>query len=265
MLTYPKFDPVALSLGPLKVRWYGIMYLIGFMFAWGLATWRARDNKDWSPEQISDLIFYAALGVILGGRLGFVLFYDFAHFLAQPLYLFKTWEGGMSFHGGLLGVMLALVFVAKMQRKPFWVVGDFVAPLVPLGLAFGRFGNFINGELWGRVTDVPWAMVFPYVDASPRHPSQLYEMFLEGFLLFAIVWWFSAKPRPAGSVAAVFLIGYGICRSFVEYFREPDLNIGFLWGMNITQGQVLSVPLILFGMALFAWAYSKHSKKGDHA
>ncbi|KTD17799.1 prolipoprotein diacylglyceryl transferase [Legionella jordanis] len=254
MLHYPIIDPVAFSLGPIKVHWYGLMYLLGFFSAWVLARFRAKHyHLPWTKEQISDLIFYAALGVIIGGRVGYMLFYNSAQFFTQPWILFKLWEGGMSFHGGLLGVALALWIFSRKFKKPFLEVGDFIAPLVPLGLAAGRAGNFINGELWGRVSDVPWAMVFPHSDGLPRHPSQLYELGMEGVLLFILVWWYASKPRPAGCVSAVFLIGYAICRLCAEFFREPDVQLGFIAFDWLTMGQLLSIPMLIAGIWLW-WA-----------
>ncbi|STX30206.1 prolipoprotein diacylglyceryltransferase [Legionella beliardensis] len=259
MLTYPAIDPVAFSIGPLKVHWYGLMYLVGITIAWGLAQWRAKHYKlNWTSEQISDLIFYAALGVILGGRLGYMLFYNTQQFISNPLMFFKLWEGGMSFHGGLLGVAIALTLYARKIKKPFLEVGDFVAPLVPLGLAAGRLGNFINGELWGRVTDAPWAMVFPHSDGLPRHPSQLYEFGLEGIALFILVWWYAAKPRPAGCVSAIFLIGYACSRLIIEFFREPDAQIGFIAFNWLTMGQLLSIPMLAAGFWLWWNKRCKH-------
>lgn len=233
------------------------MYLIAFASAWFLAQWRVKHYQlNWSLEQISDLIFYAALGVILGGRIGYMLFYNVHELIDNPLSLFKIWRGGMSFHGGLLGVLLAAIFFAHKIKKSFWEVADFIVPLVPLGLAAGRIGNFINGELWGRVTDVPWGMVFPFVDNQPRHPSQLYEIGLEGIVLLIIVWWYAAKPRPPGCVAAIFLIGYAICRLVIECFREPDAQLGFLAFHWLTMGQLLSIPMLLIG--LFIWWTKRH-------
>lgn len=255
MLTFPSIDPVAFSLGPLKVHWYGLMYLVGFMTAWGLAHWRVKHyHLDWTSEQISDLIFYAAIGVILGGRLGYMLFYGWQQLIENPLSLFKLWEGGMSFHGGLLGVAVALVFFARKFKKSFLNVADFVAPIVPLGLAAGRAGNFINGELWGRPTDLPWAMIFPHSDGLPRHPSQLYELGLEGVVLFIVVWCYAAKPRPVGRVSAVFLIGYALSRLLVECFREPDVQLSYLAFGWLTMGQLLSLPMLLTGIWLWCWA-----------
>lgn len=251
-MLYPAIDPVAFSFGPLKVHWYGLMYLVGFLSAWGLARFRVKHYQlDWTAEQIGDLIFYCALGVIIGGRLGYMVFYNTSQLIAQPLSLIKLWEGGMSFHGGLLGVAIALLVFAHNIKKPFLVVADFVAPLVPLGLAAGRAGNFINGELWGRVTDAPWAMVFPHSDGLPRHPSQLYELGLEGIVLFMLVWWYAAKPRPAGCVSGIFLIGYAVSRLIVECFREPDLQLGFIAFDWLTMGQLLSIPMLLAGLGLW--------------
>jgi phosphatidylglycerol:prolipoprotein diacylglycerol transferase len=228
------------------------MYLIGFVSAWLLAHWRMKHYKlDWTSEQISDLIFYAALGVILGGRVGYMPFYNFPELVHDPLSLFKIWQGGMSFHGGLLGVLLALWIFARKFGKAFWDVGDFIAPLVPIGLGAGRIGNFINGELWGRVTDMPWGMVYSHVDSQPRHPSELYEFGLEGIGLFILVWWYARKPRPAGRVSAVFLIGYAICRLIAECFREPDQQLGYLAFDWLTMGQILSIPMLLLGFWLW--------------
>lgn len=252
MLTFPAIDPVAFSLGPLKVHWYGLMYLFGFATAWLLAQWRVKHYRlNWTSEQVGDLIFYIALGTIIGGRLGYMLFYNSSLLLANPLNLFKIWEGGMSFHGGLLGVAIALSLFARKIKKPFFEVADFLAPLVPLGLAAGRAGNFINGELWGRVSDVPWAMVFPDGGAQPRHPSQLYELGLEGIVLFIVIWWYATKPRPAGCVSAVFLMGYALCRILAECFRQPDVQLGFLAFDRLTMGQILSIPMLLAGIYLW--------------
>ncbi|MDX1595155.1 MAG: prolipoprotein diacylglyceryl transferase [Gammaproteobacteria bacterium] len=255
MLTAPQIDPVAIQIGPLAVRWYGLMYLVGFLLAWWLGRRRARRSGLLGPEQVDDLIFYAALGVILGGRFGYVIFYGFEQLLADPLYLLRIWEGGMSFHGGLLGVLVAAWLFGRKHGLGFFGVTDFVAPLVPLGLAAGRIGNFVNGELWGRVSDVPWAMVFPGAGPSPRHPSQLYEAFLEGFVLFALLWWFSARPRPRMAVSGLFLVGYGTARFAVEFAREPDAHLGFLAGGWLTMGMLLSLPMVVAGAVLMLLAY----------
>jgi phosphatidylglycerol:prolipoprotein diacylglycerol transferase len=256
MLTYPNIDPVLFHLGPLSVHWYGVMYLFAFASAWGLARWRvAHYHLPWLPEQISDLIFYGALGVVVGGRLGYMLFYQSAGLIAHPLSLFYVWQGGMSFHGGLLGVALAIFIFSKKNKKSFFEVTDFVSPLVPIGLAFGRLGNFINGELWGRVTDVPWAFVFPHVDSYPRHPSQLYEFLTEGVLLFIALWLYARKTRPPKALSGMFLLLYGIFRFSVEFFREPDVGLNFVAFDWMTMGQVLSFPMILIGLLMMALAY----------
>ncbi|HET8848249.1 MAG TPA: prolipoprotein diacylglyceryl transferase [Marinobacter sp.] len=262
MLQHPQIDPVAISLGPLKVHWYGLTYLIGFAAGWWLG--RLRSRKPWSPlneEQVGDLLFYLALGVILGGRFGYVIFYNFDSFLADPLWLFRVWEGGMSFHGGLLGVMLAMWWYGRKVGCGFWRLADFVAPLVPVGLGAGRIGNFINGELWGKPTDVPWGMVFRQApDSLARHPSQLYQFALEGVALFLILWWFSSKPRPKMAVSGLFLIGYGSFRFLVEFVREPDPQLGYLAFDWLTMGQLLSLPMILAGAVLMLMAYRRHAE-----
>ncbi len=257
-LTFPQIDPEIFSIGPISLRWYGLMYLIAFAGAWFLANKRLASHTKWNEEQLSDLLFQGFLGVIIGGRVGYVMFYHFDLFLADPLYLFKIWTGGMSFHGGLLGVVTALWLFARRQKVSLFVVGDFVAPLVPLGLGFGRLGNFINAELWGRTTDVPWAFVFPGAGPDPRHPSQLYEAFLEGFVLFMILWYFSKASRPVGAVSGLFLTGYGSFRFIVEYFREPDAHLG-LYADFISRGQVLSLPMIIAGIAIIVFAYRRDS------
>ncbi len=265
MLTYPQIDPVAVALGPLKIHWYGLMYLAGFAGAWWLANRRAaRPDSGWSGEQISDLIFYGALGVVLGGRAGYVLFYNFDQFLQDPVWLLRVWEGGMSFHGGLIGVSLAMLWFARKTGKGFFAIADFTAPLVPIGLGLGRIGNFIGGELWGRPTDLPWAMVFPRVDGLARHPSQLYQFALEGVALFAILWWFSARPRPDGSVAGLFLVCYGAFRILVEFARQPDAHLGYIAFNWLTMGQVLSLPMILVGFLLMGWGYRHHTVPAKH-
>ena len=255
---FPSIDPVIFSLGPLSVRWYGLMYLVGFVAAYLLAHKRL-ENTRWTKEQLSDLLFWGFVGVILGGRIGYVLFYQFGLFLDNPLYLFKIWEGGMSFHGGLLGVLAAIYWQSRRMKATFLEVGDFVAPLVPIGLGAGRIGNFLNAELWGRQTDVPWAVIFPDAGNIPRHPSQLYEFALEGVLLFIILWLFSARPRPTGAVSGLFLAGYGVFRFIVEFFREPDAHLG-LYQVGLSQGQLLCIPMIVLGVGMMIWAY-KYNKK----
>lgn len=258
-LTFPNIDPIIFEIGPLALRWYGLMYLIGFAAAFFLANRRlARTN--WTKEQLSDLLFWCFVGVIIGGRFGYVFFYNFSYFLQDPLYLLRIWEGGMSFHGGCIGVILAAYLYAKKQGWSFLAVGDFIAPLVPIGLGAGRIGNFINGELWGRTTDVPWSFVFPGAGAIPRHPSQLYEFALEGVLLFVILWLYSAKPRPVGSVGGIFLAGYGSFRFIVEYFREPDAHLG-LYSFGLSQGQLLCVPMIIAGLGLVAYSLKQRESK----
>ena len=259
MLTHPQFDPVAVHIGPFGVHWYGLMYLLGFAAAWALGRWRAqRPGSTWQAQEVGDLLFYAALGVVLGGRLGYVLFYQPAHHLAHPLDVLKVWQGGMSFHGGLLGVLAAAWLYGRKTGRGFFGVTDFVAPLVPPGLLFGRLGNFINGELWGRPADVPWAMVFPQAgDALARHPSQLYEAALEGLVLFALLWWFSARPRPRMAVSGLFLLGYGAARFAVEFFRQPDAFLGYVALDWLTMGQVLCLPMLLAGVAMMVLAYRR--------
>ncbi|EPJ47088.1 MAG: prolipoprotein diacylglyceryl transferase [Osedax symbiont Rs1] len=255
-------DPVALDLGFIQIHWYGLMYLIGFAAALLLGNYRAdQENSGWSREQVSDFIFWGAVGVVLGGRFGYVLFYNFDRFLESPLWLFKVWEGGMSFHGGLLGVIVALWLFGLKHHKSLSKMADFVVPLVAIGLGAGRIGNFIGGELWGRATDVSWAVVFPKIDALARHPSQLYEAFLEGVVMFAIIWIYSSKPRPAFAVSGLFLILYGVFRSIVEIYREPDAHIGFVAFGWLTKGQLLSLPMIIIGCALMLYAYQSQSAK----
>jgi len=256
-LEFPQIDPIIFSIGPLSVRWYGLMYLIGFAFAMWFANRQAnKSGSGWTKDEVSDLLFYGMLGVILGGRIGYVLFYQFSYFIENPLYLFRIDQGGMSFHGGTLGVITAVAIFAWTRKKSLLQVGDFVAPLVPVGLLAGRIGNFINGELWGRTTDVPWAMVFPTGGPLARHPSQLYEAFFEGFVLFVILLWFIKRPRPAGSVSGVFLLGYGVFRFCIEYFRQPDAQLG-LFADFISMGQILSLPMIIGGLGLLIWAYKQ--------
>ncbi|MFA5704255.1 MAG: prolipoprotein diacylglyceryl transferase [Advenella sp.] len=257
MIPFPEINPVAIEIGPLKVHWYGLMYLLAFALVWILGRYRIKKGMiDLTQQRFEDLIFYGVLGVILGGRLGYILFYQPAFYLSHPLEIFSIWDGGMSFHGGLLGVLLAMYLFGRKEGKTFFEVADFIAPLVPLGLACGRLGNFINGELWGRPADVPWAMIFPGAGTIPRHPSQLYQMLLEGILLFIILWFFSGKKRPVGQVSAVFLMGYGIFRFIAEYTREPDSYLGFL-ALGFSMGQWLSIPMILAGI----WLYISSAKK----
>lgn len=250
MLIHPHFDPVAIHLGPLSIRWYGLMYLVAFVLFLALGHKRMRSGplRGWDSQQLDDLLFYGVLGVILGGRLGYVLFYKPAFYFSHPLDIFKIWEGGMAFHGGFLGVLVAMWLFGRKTQRRFFEVTDFIAPLVPLGLAAGRLGNFINGELWGRVTsaDAPWAMIFPLVDQQPRHPSQLYQFGLEGICLFIVLWLYSSQPRRTGQVSAVFLLGYGIARFIAEFAREPDNFLGFL-ALGFSMGQWLSLPMILGG------------------
>jgi phosphatidylglycerol:prolipoprotein diacylglycerol transferase len=262
MLLHPQFDPVAFSLGPLSVRWYGLMYLVAFVQFILLGRYRIRRNGGpLSVEQLDDLLFYGVLGVIIGGRLGQVLFYEPGYYLGHPLEVLAVWKGGMSFHGGFLGVLAAMALWSRKHRVAWFDVTDFIAPLVPLGLAAGRLGNFINGELWGRVAspDLPWAMAFPQSgDLLPRHPSQLYHVGLEGLALFAILWLYSSRPRPRAAVSGVFLIGYGGLRFITEFFREPDHGI-FGLSYSISMGQWLSLPMVVIGIAMVLMAYRRKS------
>ncbi|MGH8728614.1 MAG: prolipoprotein diacylglyceryl transferase [Burkholderiales bacterium] len=260
MFVHPQFDPIALHIGPLAVRWYGLMYLIAFLLV--IILGRQRINTQpwagWSKSQLDDALVYGVLGTILGGRLGYVLFYKLDYYLAHPVEIFYVWQGGMSFHGGFLGVIIAMALFARRAGKKWLDVTDFIAPLVPPGLAAGRLGNFINAELWGRPSDGPWAMVFPNVDSMPRHPSQLYEFALEGVAMFIILWWFASKSRPLGSMSALFLILYGSFRFLVEFTREPDDYLGLL-ALNLTMGQWLSLPMIAVGIGLMMYAYRKRA------
>jgi phosphatidylglycerol:prolipoprotein diacylglycerol transferase len=270
MLTYPTIDPVAIAIGPLKVHWYGLMYLVGFAAAWVLGRWRAsRPGFGWTADMVDDVVFYCVIGTIAGGRLGYMLFYGFDQLLANPLNILRVWEGGMSFHGGLIGVLIAIGLFARKHRLHFFQVGDFVAPLVPLGLLAGRIGNFINGELWGHTTSLPWGVRLPCdrfpeyciglaADAQwslPVHASQLYEAALEGLVLFIILWWFSSRPRPMMAVSGLFLLLYGVFRFSVEFVRQPDAHLGYLAFDWLTMGQVLTLPMILAGALLLALAY----------
>lgn len=277
---FPQFDPVIFSLGPVSLRWYGLMYLIGFIFAMWLAIYRANQpNSCWSKDDVEKLLYACFLGVFFGGRIGYVLFYNLPLFLDNPLYLFKIWDGGMSFHGGLIGVISIIIWFSRRRQYSFFQISDFIAPLVPFGLGTGRLGNFINGELWGRVTsDTPWAMLFPnsrnedlvlllnnpqwqllfnQYGVLPRHPSQIYEMLLEGIVLFTILNLFIRQPRPIGSVSGLFLICYGIFRIVVEFFRQPDIQLG-LFNEIISMGQILSFPMIVAGIIIMIWAYRYH-------
>jgi phosphatidylglycerol---prolipoprotein diacylglyceryl transferase len=264
MLQFPNLDPVAFELGPLKVHWYGLMYLFAFLSAGVIAHHRSKAPHSLiAKHDVENLVTYGAFGVILGARIGYVVFYGFDRWMEDPLWLFRIWDGGMSFHGGLLGVIVAMIIFAKRIRVPFVSLMDFVAPMVPLGLGFGRMGNFIGQELWGRVTTVPWAMVFPKAGDPAgigRHPSQLYQATLEGLVLFIILW-FSAKPRPRGAVCGLFLLIYSTFRSIIENFRQPDANIGFDLFGTITRGQLLSFPMFVVGTGLIIYAYLGDGKK----
>jgi len=284
MITYPEINPVLLSLGPfevfshtlgpLKIHWYGVMYLIGFLGGWWLGRIRAaKPHSPWTPQQVDDIVFFIVLGVVLGGRIGYVLFYGFSDFLANPVSLIEVWNGGMSFHGGLLGVLVAMWLFARRHGRTFFEATDFIAPLVPIGLGTGRLGNFINAELWGGPTSLPWGMRVPCKEALglcrrlgepasavysiPVHPNQLYEFFLEGVVLFLILWFFSAKPRPRMAVSGLFLLCYGIFRFCIELVRLPDIQLGYLAFGWVTMGQILSTPMILFGALLLYLAYRR--------
>ncbi len=259
MIAYPNIDPVAISLGPVAVHWYGITYIVGILAGWYLLTRRAGTlGSGWTAEQVSDLTFYAALGVVLGGRIGYILFYNLPSYADNPLAVLKVWQGGMSFHGGLIGVLLAMAWFGRKTGKSFFTVTDFLAPVVPLGLLAGRIGNFINAELWGAPSDLPWAMIFPGARAGgiPRHPSMLYEALLEGLLLFIILWVFSSKSRPARAVSGLFMLGYGCFRFLVEFVRVPDAQLGYLALDWLTMGMILSMPMIVIGLWLMVLAYS---------
>lgn len=279
-IVHPQIDPVALDLGFIQLHWYGLMYLLAFAAAYGLALLRTKSRDDFTAEMVSDLIFFGSVGVILGGRIGYVILYNFSEFIANPTYLFRVWEGGMSFHGGFVGVLVAMWFFAKKYQKSAFTVLDFIAPCVPTGLLFGRIGNFINGELWGRVSDsnISHLMYFPQAahadlalinsDSSlqalaqniggylllPRHPSQLYQAFTEGVLLFILLWWFSSKPRPRYAISALFLLGYGCSRFTTEFFRQPDVGYELIFGW-MSKGQLYSLPMIVFGVILMVMAY----------
>jgi phosphatidylglycerol:prolipoprotein diacylglycerol transferase len=263
MLTHPQFDPVALALGPVQIHWYGLTYLAAFGLFLFLAGQRVKKpwfaEAGWTRRDVEDLLFYGVLGVVLGGRIGYALFYKPGQYLANPAEILMVWKGGMSFHGGLLGVIAAMAWFARSRGRRFLNVMDVVAPCVPTGLAAGRVGNFINGELWGRAADpaLPWAMVFPQSgSALARHPSQVYQFALEGVLLFVLLWWYGRKPRATGQVAAAFVFGYGVFRFVAEYFREPDSFLGLL-ALGMSMGQWLCVPMIVAGAALWAW-FGRH-------
>ncbi|WP_028605174.1 prolipoprotein diacylglyceryl transferase [Ottowia thiooxydans] len=263
MLIHPQIDPIALQVGPLAIHWYGLTYLVAFALFFWLATRRLKHEPyasitqpaPWTRRDIEDLLFYGVLGVIVGGRIGYCLFYKPGYYLAHPLEIFAIWQGGMSFHGGMLGVIGAMVLWAYSRHRPWLQVTDLIAPCVPLGLASGRVGNFINGELWGRLADptLPWAMVFPAAGPEPRHPSQVYQFLMEGVLLFILLWLYARKPRKMGQVSGAFLFGYGLFRFIAEYFREPDAFLG-LQAMSLSRGQWLCVPMILAGIVMWVWA-----------
>ena len=258
MLTHPAFDPIAFKLGPLPVHWYGITYVVAFGLGWWLGRLRARrSHQGWRTEDVDDVLFFFAVGVIVGGRMGYILFYDFASVMRNPLSVFALWRGGMSFHGGLIGVLVAMAVYARRRGRRFFEVSDFIAPLVPLGLGAGRIGNFINGNLWGKESSLPFAMVFPKADALPRHPSQLYQVLLEGLVLFAVLWAFSRRPRPTMAVSGLFLLGYATFRSLVEFVRVPDAQYGYLAFGWLTMGQVLSTPMAVAGLGLLWLAYRR--------
>jgi phosphatidylglycerol:prolipoprotein diacylglycerol transferase len=272
MLTYPHIDPVAISIGPvagigpLRIHWYGIMYLIGFVAAWWLARYRAaRPGSTWVPLDIDDLIFYCAIGVIAGGRIGWCIFYGHDVISQSWLNVFHIWDGGMSFHGGMTGVLVAALVFAHVKRKHAGDVLDFVAPLPGIGLLAGRLGNFINGELWGKPTDVPWAFGVPNAEGTlvAMHPSQLYEATLEGLVLFLVLWWFTSRPRPRLAPTGLFLLIYGCARFAVEWVRLPDANIGYLAGQWLTMGMLLTIPMIFFGAAMMIYAYTRNQPSGN--
>jgi phosphatidylglycerol:prolipoprotein diacylglycerol transferase len=256
LFIYPRINPVAFHLGALKIHWYGLMYLLSFILGWLLLCYRARKFQlGWNNDQIVDLVFYIAIGVLVGGRIGYMLFYNLPGFIHAPWIIFKIWDGGMSFHGGLLGVILMIWLWSYKRKCSFIMVTDFITPIAPIGLAAGRIGNFLQAELWGKVTNVPWAMIYPQAGSSPRHPSEIYEFLLEGVLLFIIMWFYSAKPKPRMAVSALFLLGYGVLRFFCEFFRMPDPQYGYLVFGWLTMGQILSLPMIVIGAILLVVAY----------
>lgn len=257
MLYYPDINPVAVQIGPLAIYWYGVMYLLSFLLCWFLVRRRAMQGMGpLKPVEVNDLIlFWGPLSVVLGGRIGYVLFYQFKQFMHDPFYLFRIWEGGMSFHGGLIGVIIAVIWFAKRHKVSAWDVSDLIVPVMPIGLGLGRLGNFINGELWGRVTELPWGMVFPNGGPLPRHPTQLYEAFIEGFALWLVLWLYSAKRQPRMAVTAMFFMLYGIFRFSIEFVREPDAHLGFIMFDTLTMGQMLSIPMFLIGLGLLIRSY----------
>ena len=272
MLMYPQIDPVALQVGPLSIHWYGLTYLAGFALFMFLGMRRLshqpyaslRGDQAWSRKDVEDILFLGVLGVVVGGRLGYCLFYKPGYYLSHPLEIFYVWQGGMSFHGGLLGVIGSMIWFARSRKRNWLEVADFVAPCVPTGLAAGRIGNFINGELWGRFAsaDLPWAMVFPQSGSMlPRHPSQIYQFLLEGLLLFVLLWLYARQPRKRGEVAAAFLVGYGVLRFTAEYFREPDSFLGLL-SLGMSMGQWLCIPMVAAGVAMWVWAQRQDAPEG---
>ena len=262
MYVFPHPDKVAFSIGPLSVHWYGLMYLVGFVAGWWLARRRAaKPGSTWTPALVDDLIFFCAIGVILGGRLGWMLVYGTEQLIANPLSIFRIWEGGMSFHGGLAGVLIALTIFARKHGRLVADVFDFTAPIPAIGFAAGRIGNFINGELWGKPTDVPWAVI---VDGKALHPSQLYEALLEGLVLFVILWWYTSRPRPRLAPSGLFLICYGLFRFLVEFVRVPDENRGYVLFGWVTTGQLLSLPMIIIGVWMWVYAHRVYAKSGNY-